>query len=1453
MDQSDFSVTPWISQPTKLGLKVGSLLGIVRPGTQAAKWHVSLSWGFLAVYNSEKELVSTIDLRGANIDLVAKDSVTITSRNGVFFTFYPQSEEERKDWVMAIGALMQVHQSHWKDHEIVPVFELLAARIMQLTSIARVISPADIIDRLTNTCLSLMVSYTWNSPKRNDKITLFATEFIQIIKTLMTNKCPTEITDAYSTIARQVVKLANMPIPTLTKSNSNSEIKPISFGPTSPPSASSIKLAAASSSKSSKSPRSDEVGSTAIFSSLPSPGSSNTVTVTVNSPTAGRRGAALKNSVERTETASPMGSSSGSKLDLSPSASGASEGTGHDSASKKRPVSEESAVRVRALETAETQQEQILRLVKDVRALFVKSVEAFKSGNLKNFEATVSQTEKLLDTLRVTFDILLTPLESHAVRQRLGETPDRYYWSWKRAVEVVRKAFAEPDRTAAMTMLREELPAVGDAMGQASHILCGAVFEAAQQVYSEQELKSAASLFFDLETSRVAKFLSALQLKSTAPSPPLIGAHSLQNEEFLEFARKTLLSAQTMVKLCQNSFFDVTSPSDHTKHLDILERLITVVDKLASDIEAPNSVQGNQNLRAVLLEAIYAARDFGQVATSIVEAISELDANPRLSLSTISPQQAIKNLASTRGSTQSISSRLNATQMRFSTACKQLSGELEHLLDLMPDTAIDESKLSIEQLRARRSSIAPVATYTRFILHNQATGDEGRPTSSIASVAAYSASSSSHSLSNSLPVGTKTHSSGTSQATASGNFTTWSGKFRPNNSGVEIPRLATDLTSSTSALPMSSPARFAANSGSSDSPRKDSPSSASLSPLSASSGGGPDSLQWRKSVKSRDDPVSPRADSNSPSLAASNTSGQTPGSPSSSSMSSLPLGSLAAANTGYSSTSPPVSPSRKMQTLTVVGVEVQYPETINIWLEPEEGNFKFLKGSELESEHSVGNMASSPPNSNSSRNLVHSKAQSSITLGRNAAPSASNSPGSGKNPSSDTDSIASLSAPKLSNSSSQQALPQNASRARLNAAEPILASATLNRLIVKLTSESTVDVLFMKSFLATYRSFTTPEELWGKLLERYNVPPKPKDSPLSDEAYKQSFTLPIHLRVSNVIGMWLATNWTDISPNLMVHIEYFIDHTLPRGEAKGLQKKMRSAFEKAQTDRKFLEFQENARYGRVRAGGQERARAFRQVMMTARAARLDPFMVFLEDDVEPQAVAEQLTMLDWQLYSKITYVELLNKSWSRDDKNVSPNVRGMIQRFNEVSSWVATSILWQGTMEERVRVYTRIIQTAQALFKLNNFNATLAIISGLNNAAVHRLKFTFNELQKRERGTLALLMEKMSSKSSYKEYRELLKRVSPPKIPYLGVYLTDLTFIEDGNPNNIGHLINFHKRRLVHRVLQDIEQYQDTPFNIHPDNRLSFTLSKLTFMDDNELYNLSLIREPRGCERSDIH
>jgi hypothetical protein len=49
---------------------------------------------------------------------------------------------------------------------------------------------------------------------------------------------------------------------------------------------------------------------------------------------------------------------------------------------------------------------------------------------------------------------------------------------------------------------------------------------------------------------------------------------------------------------------------------------------------------------------------------------------------------------------------------------------------------------------------------------------------------------------------------------------------------------------------------------------------------------------------------------------------------------------------------------------------------------------------------------------------------------------------------------------------------------------------------------------------------------------------------------------------------------------------------------------------------------------------------------------------------------------------------------------------------------------------------------------------------------------------------------------------------------YLGIYLTDLTFIEDGNESGRAGYVNFGKRKLLSNVLEEIKQFQQVPYSI---------------------------------------
>lgn len=90
----------------------------------------------------------------------------------------------------------------------------------------------------------------------------------------------------------------------------------------------------------------------------------------------------------------------------------------------------------------------------------------------------------------------------------------------------------------------------------------------------------------------------------------------------------------------------------------------------------------------------------------------------------------------------------------------------------------------------------------------------------------------------------------------------------------------------------------------------------------------------------------------------------------------------------------------------------------------------------------------------------------------------------------------------------------------------------------------------------------------------------------------------------------------------------------------------------------------------------------------------------------------------------------------------------------------------------------------------------------------------------------------------------------------IGVYLTDLTFIEDGIPSLIKrtNLINFAKRAKTAEVIRDIQQYQNVPYPLQPVPELQdYILTNMQSAGDvHEMYEMSLSVEPREREDEKI-
>jgi len=233
-------------------------------------------------------------------------------------------------------------------------------------------------------------------------------------------------------------------------------------------------------------------------------------------------------------------------------------------------------------------------------------------------------------------------------------------------------------------------------------------------------------------------------------------------------------------------------------------------------------------------------------------------------------------------------------------------------------------------------------------------------------------------------------------------------------------------------------------------------------------------------------------------------------------------------------------------------------------------------------------------------------------------------------------------------------------------------------------------------------------------------------------------------------------------------------------------------------------------------------------------------------------LAGHLSKIEIRMFSRITERELFDMNWKKPaNKHMCRHILRLIERSNNVSFWVATQILnVENDPEKRCNRLKKFIKLAQKCLLLSNFNTLMEILGGINLRPIQRLKQTLSFLPEKYQTILKSLEYVMENRYNYKTYRESLKERKPPVLPYLGVFLRDLTFIEEGNPTFTEKLIvNLEKMKLITTVISDIQEYQN-PNVYNPyfpalrSKDRKFLKSGLVGLSEDALYDLSYKAEP---------
>jgi hypothetical protein len=404
--------------------------------------------------------------------------------------------------------------------------------------------------------------------------------------------------------------------------------------------------------------------------------------------------------------------------------------------------------------------------------------------------------------------------------------------------------------------------------------------------------------------------------------------------------------------------------------------------------------------------------------------------------------------------------------------------------------------------------------------------------------------------------------------------------------------------------------------------------------------------------------------------------------------------------------------------------------------------------------------------------------------------------------------------------------------------KPVIVAASIEKLIEKLTDPEFFNKRVVQFFLLTYRASLTPQELLAYLLARYHH----VDLVESRKGFRGGGLArnPVHDRICIMLEMWLDVNFPEFleDANLTARLMTFVftaleGNILMNDAGQRIKNKVKALIngsdpeEMAKREAAFL------------------SNAPNQVLPNLLGVGINYLM-----DIDPLEFARQVAILDHELLCKVhAPVELVGQKWSKDStKHLAANVMNVIARFNSISSWVIHVVLEPAEPAIRAAFMTRFIDVAEILVQICAFGPACAIIGGLLSPPLMRLKKTAECLTEEASGTLKQLQSLIEPKKNHKYYRTLLAEAMTarsPCCPYLGLYLADLTFIEDGNQDLKGELINFEKRSMIAKVLSEIMQIQATPYCLKKIDALQYFLQNQKVLGEAAAYKLSLEREPR--------
>lgn len=359
-------------------------------------------------------------------------------------------------------------------------------------------------------------------------------------------------------------------------------------------------------------------------------------------------------------------------------------------------------------------------------------------------------------------------------------------------------------------------------------------------------------------------------------------------------------------------------------------------------------------------------------------------------------------------------------------------------------------------------------------------------------------------------------------------------------------------------------------------------------------------------------------------------------------------------------------------------------------------------------------------------------------------------------------------------------------------------TATIDALLEKLTSDSLTkdpvkaaqDATFRNVFLTTFRTFISADEFFEKLVDIYRMDYSSDLTASEFDEWKEKSLLPTQRLVLTIFTMWLEDyRLLEEEPQIAQRLTDFLALvTAPPSLALTAQLIVQSI--------KRLTFACPTAIPQPPIPPRKRRKS--------RPHKGDLLRL------DPTDIAEQLALMEYKLYAKITSQECIKYAKGETGKDVA-NLNAFCATHDKLVAWIQTTVLFNEALGKRSDTVDFWIKVAEKCRNLNNFASMSAVVNALSSVVLTRLHLTWAHVGRKS--NLETLSKFNDPTGGFSGYRTLHSNADGPCVPFIGMYLTDLVHIGDTFPKE-GDQISFIKCQRWYDAVATMLKSQPKPYLI---------------------------------------